>query len=372
MSDSWMNSIEELVDRWRAESAPAQLAAPLAFGPGGARRADAGAAADLRPLFGALSRDNRKAMTELAEAIRAAMSSLAGAIGSISPAGTGSTAAAVPAAPLAGEAEKLLGEFAALRDEVRGALSRSSGAVEAAAPTSPATASVPGPDLQPLLEKVLEQTKSGMAEQLEAIRNALAEYSEEDMVGRAGLAKSLKIGMADLAEKNRRALTSLEANLAGGKGGQGDTVTFYPEPVPDQEFDSPGEVGAFVGDMDAAASRKIYISDCYAAQVNDDSMAPLVSDGQTLLVSRSLPAKNGDMVIAQLEDGRWVFKRYVRREGQDQLQSLNPQLGLPAVVLASPPAQMHVVVGVVFGRALARVSERAEASTAGAAGAGAD
>jgi hypothetical protein len=365
MSDSWMNSIEELVSRWRAESSPARLAAPLAFEAGGARATRADAGADLRPLLGALSRDNRKALTELAEAIRAAMSSLAGAIGRMGTAPAESTPAA---APVAGDDGKLLGELAALRDEVRAALSRPSGAGEVAAAAAPAAV----PDLQPLLEKLLAETKSGMAEQLEAIRNALAESSEEDMVGRAGLAKSLKIGMADLAEKNRRALAGLEANLTGGRTGQGDTVTFYPEPVPDQEFETAGDAGAFVGSMEGAEGRKIYISDCYAAQVNDDSMAPLVSDGQTLLVSRSLPARNGDMVIAQLDDGRWVFKRYVRREGQDQLQSLNPILGLPAIVLSGPPSQMHVVVGVVFGRALARVSERAEASAAGAAGGGAD
>ncbi len=318
MSDSWMNAIDVLLERWRAESEPVQLTSSTGFEipqEQAAAPEPAAAAAGLRP-----------ALTELAEAIRSALVDLAG---SLRAAGEASPAVAAPV-PVPGDADA-------------GRLSD---------------------DLKALLESMAEENRSGRTGQLEAIRNALAEFSEEDMAGRAGLAKSLKIGMADLAEKIRRALEEIKSGLAERPLSEGDTVTFHPDPVAAQSFEMVGAVGAFPRLLFEGASRQIRVSDCYAAQVNDDSMAPLACEGHTLLVNRSLPAKNGDLVIVQLAAGRWVFKRFVLRGDQHQLQSVNLQLGLPAIVLAEPPAQMHVVVGVIFGRALARVSERTEASSA--------
>jgi phage repressor protein C with HTH and peptisase S24 domain len=328
MSDSWMNAIEVLVERWRAESEPVRLTPSVDFEvPGEAASEAAVGVAELRPALEELSREGRLALTELAEAIRSSLAALDGSL-------------------------------RAARDSAPGI------APVAALAPSGADASRLGDDLKSLLEKMAEENRVGRAEQVDVIRNALAEFSEEDMVGRAGLAKSLKVGMADLAEKNRRVLEDLNKGLAQRPAGEGDTVTFHPDPVADQAFETVGAVGAFPQLLVEGAARQISVSDCYAAQVNDDSMAPLACEGQTLLVSRSLPAKNGDLVIVQLADGRWVFKRFVLRGDQHQLLSVNAQLGLPTIVLAEPPAQIHVVVGVIFGRALARAPQQTATSSA--------
>jgi hypothetical protein len=227
--------------------------------------------------------------------------------------------------------------------------------------------------LESAAERAAAVTREDIAKLGELIRNSLSEFSEEDMVGRAGLAKSVKIGMADLAEKNRRAIDELRAALteASGKGGAG-TISFHPEPIPDPDFESSGKVGAFPRDFEEDEGRRISVPDCYAAVVNDDSMAPLACEGHTLVVSRGVPARNGDLVLAQSEDGSWVFRRYVKRGEQHQLQSLNPQLGLPAVVLESLPQRMHVVIGVLFGSPVVRAELEAEAAAAAGAGAGSD
>jgi len=407
MSDSWLTSLESLIDRWKEQAGPVQLAPAADFGvqadvvPGDTGDTeDTGETAarfEIAPALAELSRDGRAALVQLAEAIRTSMSELAGAV-------RDSAAGGPPEDESAGGEGEIAAQMASLRAEVKAALFQlgalanrvqSGGGVSApavdtqalvealkphlAGGEAPAPVAAVDPEaysapiaeaLTPLIESVRQESRSGRSELMDQIRNALAEFSEEDMVGRAGLAKSLKIGMADLAEKNRRSLAEIKEMLSGASGGAGDTVTFHPEPVPDQAFATAGEVGAFPRPLSEGAARRISLGDCYAAQVNDDSMAPLACEGQTLLVSRSLPVRNGDMVIAQLADGRWVFKRYVLREGQHQLQSTNPVLGLPAVVLTEPPQQLHAVVGVVFGRALARVPQGAAASsaTAGAAG----
>jgi hypothetical protein len=225
--------------------------------------------------------------------------------------------------------------------------------------------------LETASERIAERNREDVAKLGDAVRSYLAEFAEEDMVGRAGLAKSIKIGMADLAEKSRCSLSELQEALAPRTEGElRDTVVFHPEPIPDPAFDSAGKVGAFPRAVGDEVARRISISDCYAAQAADDSMAPLACEGHTLLVSRSVPVKNGDLVLAQLDDDQWVFRRYVQRGGLHQLQSLNPQLGLPAVVLDGPPQRVHVVVGVIFGSAQVRARLAAEASAA--AGAGSD
>ncbi len=405
MSDSWLISLETLIERWRGDASPVQLTPAAAFEIPAASESPTASAApaqvDLRPALTELSREGRVAFLELADAIRTSLSELAGAVKS--------SVSDVPPAALASSAEfavcteEIAAQMLSLRTEVKavlfqlGTLANSKHEEAPAAPVvdtqalvealkphmirseepAPATTVAPEVDtgsvveaLRPLVEGLGAESRAGRSELMDAVRNALAEFSEEDMVGRAGLAKSLKIGMADLAEKNRRSLAELKEGLAGGGAGAGDTVTFHPEAIPEQVFATSGEVGAFPQSLSENGPRRISLADCYAAQVNDDSMVPVASDGQTLLASRNLPVRNGDMVIAQLAEGTWVFKRYVLREGQHQLQSVNPQLGLPTIILAEAPQQIHVVVAVVFGRALARVPQEAGASSAAAGAAG--
>jgi hypothetical protein len=375
MPDSWLDRIDVLIERWRAEAQPVARVENDFGRRGGVQaalpqKAEAVAQAGLPPAES--SGRVASALLELAEAMRTSMSELVRAVDG--------SAAAAAAAGAGRDPAELAAQVASLRAEVKAALFRPGALADGAdsesdAPAPGATAAGAADQmvaaLQPLAERLEQATRAGRAEQLEAIRGALAEFSQEDMVGRAGLAKSLKIGMADLAEKHRRALAQLQENLSGGGRGCSDAVSFYPESLPDRSVEVAGEVGAFPRGAGGEAARRIELTDCYAAQVNDDSMLPLAGEGQTLLISRSLPARNGDMVVARLADGRWVFKRYVVHEGRHQLQSLNPELGLPATVLDRPPHQVDVVVGVIYGRALARAPQTAGApSTAGAGSAG--
>lgn len=386
---SWTDKIDTLIDRWHDEAEGAVALAEPAF------EVDLDAAPDMDWLV----RETRRGLAELAEAVRDAGGARAPAA---APAGAPVVAAAAagagpelaefrediktalarfaetmaaqgarPAAPAGvgqeGLREEIGAALAGLREEVGSALSglrRETGtALARLGESPPAEGAAPGG----LNEEALLEFR-------EEIKTALADFAEENMVGRAGLTKGLKIGMADLAEKNRRAMAELTAALEGANksAGGADTISFYPEPVADQSFEAQGDAGAFVGEVGEDGGRRISVPNCYAAQVNDDSMAPLASEGQTLLVSRAIPARNGDLVLAQLADGTWIFKRYILRGEEHQLHSINPQLGLPAIVLNAPPQRMHVVVAVLFGRVLVRAREAAESSAAAGVGAASD
>jgi hypothetical protein len=384
MTDAWMSSIESLIERWRSESEPIDLPEVEIPSPAPAAQVGAAAAPDLRPALTQVSREHRQGLTELAEAVRGSMAALAQSLKDWSDR-TPDRPAAETDAGLATNVGERIDSF---RDEMKGALasfaetvasSGSAGAAAGEGASGQAAAAVLESiksALESAAERMAEATREDIAKLGEMIRSSLSDFSEEDMVGRAGLAKSLKIGMADLAEKNRRTMEELRAALAAGasgaKGGSGDLVSFHPEPIPDPSFESSGKVGAFPRDFEEDEGRRISVPDCYAAVVNDDSMAPLACEGHTLLVSRAVSPRNGDLVLAQSEEGRWVFRRYVKREDQHQLQSLNPQLGLPAVVLEDAPQRMHVVVGVLFGSPVVRAELEAEAAAAAGAGAGSD
>ena len=90
-----------------------------------------------------------------------------------------------------------------------------------------------------------------------------------------------------MAEKSRRALGALEENLRKSVStGTADSITFFPEHVDDQSFASEGAAGAFARPLEADGGRRISVPNCYAVQVNDDSMAPLACDPHATL---SLP-----------------------------------------------------------------------------------
>ncbi|RYZ92837.1 MAG: S24 family peptidase [Proteobacteria bacterium] len=56
--------------------------------------------------------------------------------------------------------------------------------------------------------------------------------------------------------------------------------------------------------------------------VEGDSMLPLLNDGDIITVDRSLTPKHGDLVVADLDDGR-VVKRYALEGGRVILRSDN-------------------------------------------------
>ncbi len=376
---SWTDKIDTLLDRWHAEAEPGALAEP-------AFEVDPKAAPSAEWLVG----ETRRGLAELAEAVResggapapAAHAAGDGGGGDVRPALAefreeiktaltrfAETLAATSTPAPAQITEVIRPEPTGLRDEVRTALAGLRQEIGSALAGLREEIGSALAGLGSLPTASASSSEASLNEFREELKTAMADAAEENMVGRAGLTKSLRIAMADLAEKNRRAMAELGQAVSAGaaEAGGDDTVSFYPQPVDDQSFESRGEAGAFRGQISENAGRTIAVPDCYAAQVNDDSMAPLASEGQSLLVSRSIAPRNGDLVLAQLADGKWVFKRYVQRGAEHQLHSINPQLALPAVVLAEPPQRMHAVVAVLFGRVLVRVPQEAETSTAGAA-----
>jgi SOS-response transcriptional repressor LexA len=93
---------------------------------------------------------------------------------------------------------------------------------------------------------------------------------------------------------------------------------------------------------------EVECSDCYILKVHDDSMAPVVWDGQCVVVDPSAKVRSGDLVVAEVEGG-WVFKRYLRADkGEHQLISLNTQGSFTAFVFEKKPPPMRRVVGVFF------------------------
>lgn len=85
-------------------------------------------------------------------------------------------------------------------------------------------------------------------------------------------------------------------------------------------------------------------------EVRGDSMRPLVWTGQRVVVApQEGEPRDGDLVIADLADGRQVFKRWWRGEGQVTLESLRtdePQK--PIVVARRRIRRVWRIVGVLF------------------------
>lgn len=62
----------------------------------------------------------------------------------------------------------------------------------------------------------------------------------------------------------------------------------------------------------------------FVATAWSDSMEPLVHQGDTLLVDRSLPVRNGNY-IAGVINGGWFMKRFWQQNGRIELHSENPK-----------------------------------------------
>jgi len=63
----------------------------------------------------------------------------------------------------------------------------------------------------------------------------------------------------------------------------------------------------------------------FALEVNGDSMLPLYRDGDTIIVVRDMPCRQGDRVVIKTRDGEIMAKVLHRRTGRSiDLVSLNP------------------------------------------------
>jgi phage repressor protein C with HTH and peptisase S24 domain len=63
--------------------------------------------------------------------------------------------------------------------------------------------------------------------------------------------------------------------------------------------------------------------DAFAARVHGDSMSPKYHEGDILIFSPALPARNGDDCFVQFADGHPTFKRVFFEGGSIRLQPRN-------------------------------------------------
>ena len=102
-----------------------------------------------------------------------------------------------------------------------------------------------------------------------------------------------------------------------------------------------------VVDWDNAVTIVTRNSKAFAIQVRGDSMMPLISEGDLVVVSPGDPPANERYVVARLRGGGVVCKQYRRiSETQIELRSLN-QFYAPIVVLVSDVVWMYPVANLI-------------------------
>ena len=104
-------------------------------------------------------------------------------------------------------------------------------------------------------------------------------------------------------------------------------------------------VGAFTDDGQAIEIP----SDWPVLRVMDNSMEPLVREGQFVFYDPRATIQSGDLVVADLDDGL-VIKQYHYTNGIHQFVSGNFTMGLPAIVRKSAPKVMYKVMGSLWAR----------------------
>jgi repressor LexA len=66
--------------------------------------------------------------------------------------------------------------------------------------------------------------------------------------------------------------------------------------------------------------------DAYLLRVRGDSMIEaLIADGDYVVIRPQQTARNGDIVVAQVEENAVTLKRFFREDGRIRLQPANPQ-----------------------------------------------
>ncbi len=82
--------------------------------------------------------------------------------------------------------------------------------------------------------------------------------------------------------------------------------------------------------------------DAYVLRVRGDSMIEAhIADGDFVLIRPQSTARNGDIVVAQVEENAVTLKRFFKEKDKIRLQPANPEY--PAAVLRrrSHPGQAH-------------------------------
>lgn len=86
-------------------------------------------------------------------------------------------------------------------------------------------------------------------------------------------------------------------------------------------------------------------ADCFALQVRGDSMIEdQICDGDFVMVERREEARDGQIVVALLEDGDATLKRYYRETGRIRLEPANATM---RPIYANRVKILGVVVGVI-------------------------
>jgi len=90
--------------------------------------------------------------------------------------------------------------------------------------------------------------------------------------------------------------------------------------------------------------------DIIAYEVDGNSMAPVVLNGQRILLDRKATVRDGDIALVHLKDGRQFCKRYFYDEDAKMivLQPQNQETARPIVIKESDISQIYKVIGTLF------------------------
>ena len=87
----------------------------------------------------------------------------------------------------------------------------------------------------------------------------------------------------------------------------------------------PIEAYQVVGDYQAVQEMLAPSGDAYLLRVRGDSMIEaLIADGDYVVIRPQQPARNGDIVVAQVEENAVTLKRFFKEDGRVRLQPANP------------------------------------------------
>ena len=87
----------------------------------------------------------------------------------------------------------------------------------------------------------------------------------------------------------------------------------------------PIEAYQVVGDYQAVPEMLAPSGDAYLLRVRGDSMIEaLIADGDYVVIRPQQTARNGDIVVAQVEENAVTLKRFFKEEGRVRLQPANP------------------------------------------------
>lgn len=72
-----------------------------------------------------------------------------------------------------------------------------------------------------------------------------------------------------------------------------------------------------------SATQRLGRSEHFALIITDDTMSPTLKPGDTVIINRSIPAVNGDIVAVTVADGDAIIKRIIKKDTSILLVSEN-------------------------------------------------